>query len=524
MQKENKWINRGFAGFSFIYYWIMALYKLMEAPIWQDEAMEFYCSIPVRGAIFGVTEYESMYERMAYIQQQPPLYNWFLCLWLQISENEFWFRFSSVVVGFVAMIGLFLVIQKLYHSTKLSSFSVIVISSIYIFMYYVKEAAEYIVLLCLIFWMIYVYLEIQQKITWKNICVFTILCILSVYTHYSAAFIVVPMAIQLLVYVIRQKEYKQAKIMGLSYAVAGIGGGIPLLTLFVLPQMTNSISTLGTRNTVVDITGEHLIRDFFESLMWVLRWCMTDYDRDWKIFTPVMWILVFALIAGGIICYRITSKKEVKAFLRLNLYVYLLYYIPTIRRMYAYGWFGNRYNLFLLPLWFVMVVVILHELIEKLHNSEKVQIQMFAKVAEVSVFVLVILFCFYGDKRIHDHWGKGDQRNIAKTWYQGQGYEVPTFVNFHQRYAFMYYITHHEAYQEQYSQMIHANLNLDSLQYSDEEWIAYLEKEVYPEGIPSKIYVISGQEDTVVCALESIGYQLHPVVDTTTKLFLLERQ
>ena len=39
------------AGAAFIYYWIMALYKLTEAPIWQDESMEFYCSLPVKGAI-----------------------------------------------------------------------------------------------------------------------------------------------------------------------------------------------------------------------------------------------------------------------------------------------------------------------------------------------------------------------------------------------------------------------------------------------------------------------------------------
>ena len=57
-------------GVAFVYYWIMAFYKLLEAPIWQDETMEFYCSIPVKGAIRGITQYETMYERMANIQQQ----------------------------------------------------------------------------------------------------------------------------------------------------------------------------------------------------------------------------------------------------------------------------------------------------------------------------------------------------------------------------------------------------------------------------------------------------------------------
>lgn len=84
-------------------------------PIWQDESMEYYCSIPVKGAIQGVTQYTTMYERMAYIQQQPPLYNWLMCIWLQIHDSEWWYRFSSVVMGFIAVIGLYLVIRTVWQ-------------------------------------------------------------------------------------------------------------------------------------------------------------------------------------------------------------------------------------------------------------------------------------------------------------------------------------------------------------------------------------------------------------------------
>ena len=128
-----EWVT---AGVAFVYYWIMALYKLTEAPIWQDEAMEFYCSLPVRGAIRGVTAYDTMYERMVRIQQQPPLYNWIMCLWLQVSEGEWWFRFSSVVFGFAAALGLYFVIRKLCDR-YMAAFCVVIYSSIYILMYYI---------------------------------------------------------------------------------------------------------------------------------------------------------------------------------------------------------------------------------------------------------------------------------------------------------------------------------------------------------------------------------------------------
>ena len=126
-----EWVT---AGVAFIYYWIMALYKLTDAPIWQDEAMEFYCSLPVKGAIRGVTEYATMYERMAYIQQQPPLYNWFICLWLEVSHGEWWYRFSSVLMGFGAAAGIYLVIRKLCNR-YMAAFCVVIYASIYILMY-----------------------------------------------------------------------------------------------------------------------------------------------------------------------------------------------------------------------------------------------------------------------------------------------------------------------------------------------------------------------------------------------------
>ena len=137
MKIDKKIVSNVMVIASFLYYWVMALYKLMDAPIWQDETMEFYCSIPVKGAIKGITQYETMYERMANIQQQPPLYNWVMCLWLQISEDGWWYRFSSVVMVFVAVVGLYLVMKKLCGRFT-ATLSVFVFSSIYILMYYVK--------------------------------------------------------------------------------------------------------------------------------------------------------------------------------------------------------------------------------------------------------------------------------------------------------------------------------------------------------------------------------------------------
>jgi uncharacterized membrane protein len=507
------------ASVAFVYYIIMALWKLNQTPIWQDEAMEFYCSIPVKGAIKGITEYTTMYERMAYIQQQPPLYNWLMCLWLQVNEGEWWFRFSSVVFGFIAVVGLYLIIRKLY-SKNAAAFSVIVFSSIYILQYYIKEASEYSLLIMLMFWLIYLYIGIIEKITVKKVLMFTVLCVVNVYTHYGAAFVVVPMALSLLVYYYRENDLKTLKTAFISYIVAALGAGVPMLLLYVVPQSTNAVSTIGV-NKEIEITGNNIILDFFDSIMWVLRWCMLDYDRDAEIFTPLMWVLVFVLIILGIIVYRKTSCKAVRYLLAVNVGMYFIYYVVTTLNFYAYGWFGNRYNLFLFSLWYTLIFVIVYECLMLLKKSSKDTLRRLSPVIMSVTIAIAVLFSVYGVKRINDHWWKMDLKEVVKQWYDNDGEDISTFVNYHQRYAFVYYLTHYDEYTEDTWNNIWCNENLESLDYNDEEWIEYLQDEVYTDGIPDTIYIVSGQKDSVIVALEDYGYNVEPIVDGTAKLFLL---
>lgn len=502
------------AGIAFIYYWIMALYKLTTAPIWQDEAMEYYCSIPVKGAIRGVTEYATMYERMAYIQQQPPLYNWVMCIWLQIHDSEWWYRFSSVVMGFVAVLGLYVVIRELCNR-YVAALSVIVFSSIYILMYYMKEASEYALFIMLLTWTIYVYLHILQEISVKELIIFTVLCVADIYTHYGAVFVIVPMAVQVLWYAVRGKNAVMIRTTLTSYVTAVVAAGIPLVYFYILPQSTNSNSTLGM-DKAIEITGNNIIFDFFDSLMWVLRWCMLDYDRDWDKLTWAIWILLFGLLIISIFCFVKTRKKVIRYLIGCNIGVYVLYYILTKLNVYAYGWFGNRYNMFILPIWFITIVVVLYECIQMIKPG-------LLKYAIILVLIACVLFSCYGVKRIHDHWDKSDLRTVVSTWYQDEGYEVPTFVNYHLRYAFIYYLTHNAQYEESDWNQLYTSQNLDTMSFNNEQWINYLEDVVYPEGLPAELYVVSGQKDTIVNALESIGYKVKPVVDTTAKLFLLTR-
>lgn len=250
-------------------------------------------------------------------------------------------------------------------------------------------------------------------------------------------------------------------------------------------------------------------------MMWVLRWCMLDYDRDWDKLTWAIWIILFALILMGIFVWRRTRRRCVRQFINCNIGIFMIYYVLTTFNIYSYGWFGNRYNLFIFPVWFILIALMIYESFDILKDWK------WTRYFRYAVVVGMLLFCCYGVKRIHNHWAKMDLRTVVATWYADEGYELPTYVNFHQRYPFVYYLTHSAAYSEDKWENIYCSQNLESLNYSGEEWIAFLETEVYPDGLPQKLYVVSGQFDAAARALVDYGYEVEAVVDTTAKLFLL---
>jgi 4-amino-4-deoxy-L-arabinose transferase-like glycosyltransferase len=500
---------------AFIYYWIISLYKLTQAPIWQDEAMEFYCSIPIKGEIRGVTKYATMYERMAYIQQQPPLYNWIMCLWLQVSEGEWWYRLSSVVFGFGAVVGLYFIVKKLC-SKYAAAFSVVILSSIYIYQYYLKEASEYSMLIMILTWLIYDFILLMETANTKRLVTFVVLSILAVFTQYGAVFVVVPFAIYVFVQLCKNNEKKLARICAMLYGIAVLFGGIPLLILYIVPQSTNQVSTLFSEKEIIIERGS-IFGDFLNSLMCVFRFFAIDFDRDWE--------KIYALIVASMIVIAVimmfslikTQKKVLRQLFICNVFSYLLYYTITKLNIYAYGWYGNRYNLFLLPFWYVMIFATLYELWIIIKEKK------IATVYKASLIIMGLLYCIYGDYRVSNHWLKMDLRTVVATWYDNDGYEVPTLLDFHQRYGFVYYFTHNDRYDEsQWKNIVYNDVVGTSLADDEQVWKEYLNS-VYGDELPSEIYVVTGQWNTLVDTFVELGYSVEPVVDTTAELYLMKK-
>lgn len=514
-----EWIT---AGMAFVYYWMMALYKLTEAPIWQDESMEFYCSIPVKGVIRGVTKYATMYERIANIQQQPPLYNWIMSLWLRVSEGEWWYRFSSVIFGFAAAAGLYVVIRKLCDR-YMAAFCVVIYSSIYILMYYVKEASEYSLQLAFLFWLIYVWILLCEHVSARRILMFTLLCVLLVFTQYGSVFVVVPLGISVLMMAAHRRDWPCFRLGLILDLVAGAAGGFILVYYYLIPQSANQVSPLyGTRPIIIE--KGNIIYDFFYSIMWVFKWSTIDIDRDWE---KIWWLIIAAMVVIGLIIVFVAVKGRMdilRKFLYCNIAVYLIYYVVTKLNIYAYGWYGNRYSFFLFPLWFVLIAVSLYEFVGILRRSSNPFIaEKGARIVQAGLVAAGILYCVYGDYRISNHWLKMDLRTVVAEWYARDGYETPTLLDFHQRYGFTYYFTHNENYDESQWENIIYNDDPETIARDDTEgWTAYLNR-VYNGAIPDELYLVTGRWNHLVDTFVELGYDVEPAVDTTAELYYMKK-
>lgn len=506
-----------------IYYFCISLFKLNYTPLWQDEAAEFYCSVATYGPITGVSDLLTMYERGLSIQQQPPLYNWVMMIWIFFGESEFWIRFLGVMLVFISTLVLFYTINRLTNP-YIASLSVVVFSSIYVIQFYIKEASEYSLMFIFTALIMSVYISILAEPTKKKALCFTVLCVLAIYTQYGTAFLIVPMAIQLWVYYLKRKEYKILKLSIISEIIAAIGLGLPLVYFYLLPQTNNPVSTIGT-SYPIDIKDGNLIIDFFDSIMWTIRWFLLDYNRDGARFEGFIWLLVFVLLALFIFVHIKTKDDRLKYLIRCNLWVYLIYYVCTTLTIYAYGWFGNRYGFFMFHLLFITIVWSIYEFIQMIKDSQirNCSLKKGGSVLNIAVVIVSLLFCIYGVKRVNDHWDKMDLRTVVSYWYENDCSDIPLFVNVNQRYSFTYYFTHNDNYSEDLWANIYSNINAESLYYDEAGWLEYLQTEVYPDGIPEELYIISSYKDTVIEVLESLGYESEYVVGTTTDMYLLKK-
>ncbi len=500
---------------AFFIFFLFSCYKLTAAPLWYDETLEFYFSKVLTGPVENVTGLKNLYERLVYYGFQPPLYNLVMKVWLLFGEGEWWYRFSGVVFGMISAAGLFKTVQY-KANTKTAAMAVVLYPFLYEIMYYFRECAEYAMLLAVLPWTVYIWFRAMEEKGSKNLVLFTVLCVISVYTQYGAAFIVAPLAVILLIEKWK-KDRSRLKILLVSYAIAVIGAGVPLYWWFIRVQLHVQEDMGKKVHTTIEFLKGNVLYDFFKNLSYIFGWSLIDSFSVERfeiltacILTGMLLLALFLIICG--------KDRSLKWFFAANAASWLFYYTVVKLNIYAYGGFGNRYNIFFVPVWFLTLVL-------TAFSSVRLVKEKFGKkwmvACLLAVFTLSSLFVVAVNLRKMPHmFEKSHTREVVAEWYEREGYNTFTYVCFGENVSFQYYLTHHKDFKENYKDRVYMEFGdeiTDTSEKSEEEYLEIIRENCGGE-LPKELYVSTGNRYAIVKALENAGYTSEIVYQTNTTL------
>lgn len=490
---------------------LMSLYRLTDAPLWYDETIEFYYSRYLTGQIPGVSLSNNLYERLQVNSFQPPLYNLIMRVWLIFGESEWWFRFSGVVFGTIGMFGLYACMKKIANRS-LACLSVFVSSFIFYLMYYIKEAAEYNMMLMLLYWLLYFYFCAFQELNLKNVGWFTGISVLLLYTQYGAVLAIIPLAVCLFVKALKDNKKKLCSQIALIYLVTSAVAGLPLFFFLfrIQLQMNQSVNYY-----TVAFEKDNVFYDFVMMLLTTAQWLFTEsktrFYAEFLAALPVFVVMV-------LLCIIVRRNREFIYYVVSCVAGWILYYVIVRAGIYAYGDFGNRYSLYLLPIWFVLIFYTGYEFYQMIASLEIPYKKLVLRAGVAMILVIQLGYCVYGFYRISIYEGKCDTRSVVRLWYEREGYDVPTYVAFGEAPSFVYYLTHSESYEDEYWENLTFEYENREAAFDSGQYWEYF-KEHYNGQPPEAFYLSIGHENALTEALGEQGYRLQEIFRTNTILY-----
>ena len=423
------------------------LYSATHSGLWFDEEIEYYYSKVMFGGVPGGNGTTNMFERIR-ITFQPPLYNVLMYFWLLFFDSELLFRLAGIITTMAGAVGVFFAINE-YLDNKLFGFIGI---SIHIFTYgiayYGLECGEYNLMICFVAWTSYFYLRFLKRKEVKSLIGFFVLSCLSVLSQYGAVFIVVGMYLTILVYLIKNKDKRLFRITILLSALSMILVVLPLMILFLIPQM-NSQTTFNTSHI------PHFTYNAFQDYIIGFKKIVSDIFNNNLITMGVILLLVLCIIA-----LFIERKRMVLPIITLVI-TYTLYFVATACSFYGHTYWegkkdvmhslGGRYSLFIIPFLIIILMIGLGFFVRKLIEKNRI-----IKIIGVAIILsFVSAYCLIGINDIGvKGWIKDDIREATIKWYHCKGTKTQTLIHPWDECGFDFYLTHDKRYRPSYKRKV----------------------------------------------------------------------
>lgn len=301
-------------------------------------------------------------------------------------------------------------------------------------------------MLGLIPWVIASFLDLTERPAKRNINMTVLFCVLAVYSQYGAVFPAAAVLVLSLLCIGFTRDRKLICYTAFIYAGAALFTALPLYIFFLRKQMNNQGSSLRIQNNFVWSEFVANTKKVFE---WNMITSIGDSGRKFlALFGSIL--LVFAII------YIFKGKNSpLRYLITANLICYITYYLCVIWGVYATGAFGVRYNVFLIPVWFITGILLLYQLVYSLKSF-----MLFSALRSVPYFIqgmiILVLLCYgyINWNSISVNWQKEDSRGITRAWLEQECYNNNTIVYYCLSYPFAYYLQHNENIMRKWKTML----------------------------------------------------------------------
>ncbi len=306
----------------------LRLHGINERSLWFDEAIEYWM------AVVPLTE---IHQAVAEATHDPPLYSYFLHLWMSIGFEEFWLRMPSLYFSMLGLSGLIWLAKREFDPiTALAAASIMSVNTADI--RYAQETGQYSLMVFLLtFNLLFLYRTTKDE-SWRYWILWGITSLLSIYSHYGTTIVILTTVSTFLLYNFWRRQWTAVKKQ-IVVGIITVSLTLPLIFI-IIPQQLNRLGAaqLSVNGSQFLSTSSQIV-----TFQWLGNYQLL-FGWPWpQIPSWIGWLPVVIAVSVALI-----KSPSIQAPPILLIVTWLGYYL--ISRTGAYFFSGTRHSLLITPL------------------------------------------------------------------------------------------------------------------------------------------------------------------------------
>jgi uncharacterized membrane protein len=404
-----------------LFAFVLRMWDIDARSLWFDESIEYW-SATADLKFLPLTIKTSF---------QPPLYTYLLHFWLNFGEEAIWLRFLSVVFSILSLAGIMNLSYRVFGLSG-ALVSGIVMAVLPPEVKYAQEIGEYALMGFALTWVLLALYRTFEVSTWKSWGLWCFFALLAIYSHYGTSITIIALS-ALAFFDNAINRYVDKLIKQASIAIWGLVLCTPLL--YFLPKQISAYQQCSSIKPFASFYSEILkfiVATGETFLFHLIGWPFSTLPKF------IGLIAVWSVLLISIIAF-LDKNKSLRQVIICFWAVYMAYYLMVRTSLYAYGNYGFRYALVLLPLFVLIITVAI------LWLSQFKRAFLFA--SGILLLFIVALGSYSLPNRTLSEVVRGntawpetqDMREVIQYWAKQRNQNDPTYVYYGAVPAFRYY-------------------------------------------------------------------------------------